>query len=90
MLFGIMTNIFLDAQDGAITSISSDQMLNPGENITLTCSVVKPDEINVSWLKDNTMFTLGSYLVFQNPRIKITVDDKTFSLHVRINDSFVP
>jgi Immunoglobulin I-set domain len=73
-----------DAQEASVSSISPDQMLNPGDDVVLNCSVVNPNKINVSWLKDNTMFTLGSLLVFQNPRIRISFDESTntYSLHV--------
>lgn len=80
----MLTKFISDAQDGSITFISPAQMTNPGQDIVLMCSVVNPGDINVSWLKDNVMFTLGGLLVFQNPRVNISYEksSNTYSLHV--------
>lgn len=51
---------------------------------------MKPKDINVSWLKDKDMLTLGNIAVFQNPRFRITVDEatNTYSLHVSLKTNF--
>lgn len=74
------------AQDVSIGHISPPQTKNPEEDITLNCTVTKPKNINVSWLKGSQMLTLGATAVFYNPRIKITVDESanTYSLHVSV------
>lgn len=74
------------AQEASISYISPPQTKNPDESITFNCTVIKPKDINVSWLKDSQMLTLGSVAVFYNPRIRITVDDasSTYSLHVSL------
>jgi len=73
------------AQEASINYISPPQTKNPDESITLNCTVIKPKDINVSWLKDSTMLTLGGVAVFQNPRFRITVDEasNTYSLHIQ-------
>lgn len=77
------------AQEASITFISPPQTKNPDDSLTFDCTVTKPKDINVSWLKDNTMLTLGNFAVFQNPRIRISVDESsnTYSLHVGLNYS---
>jgi hypothetical protein len=63
------------AQEVSIIEISPPQSKNPGESITLLCKVSKPKGINVSWLKDSQMLTLGSIAVFYSPRIAIEADE---------------
>lgn len=72
------------AQEASISYISPPQTKNPDESIIFNCTVVKPEDVNVSWLKDGSMLTLGSTAVFQNPRYQITVDESsnTYSFHV--------
>jgi hypothetical protein len=83
-LFSIIFFTSGSAQKGSITLISDSTTKNPGEDITFDCTVVKPKEISVSWLKGSQMLTLGSSNVFSNPRITVSVNDdsNTYSLHV--------
>lgn len=65
------------AQDASITFISPPQTKNPGENVTLECSAVKPSDVFVQWLKDGRSLTLGTLRAFPDNRLSIVVDDAT-------------
>lgn len=86
----IIYNVPASAQEASISYISPPQTKNPDESIIFNCTVVKPEDVNVSWLKDGSMLTLGSTAVFQNPRYRITVDEatNTYSFHVSSFPSF--
>lgn len=73
---------FSGAAQGSIGFISPPQTKNPGENVTLVCTVTNPDKLSVSWYKDSNILTLDSVSVFRNPRYTISVDKDSYSLHV--------
>jgi hypothetical protein len=73
------------AQQASITFITPPQTKNPGESALFNCTVSKPKDVLVTWIKDGKTLTLGSLLAFPDPRLKIAVDDatNTYSLQVR-------
>lgn len=74
------------AQEASITFISPPQMKNPGEDGVFNCTVSKPKDVLVSWIKDGKTLTLGNIRAFPDSRFKIVVDDasNTYSLHVSL------
>jgi hypothetical protein len=48
------------------------------------CTVSKPADILVSWIKDGKTLTLDKIVAYRDPRLKLFVDDatNTYSLHV--------
>lgn len=82
IVLGVIALATLCAAQGSIGFISPPQTKNPGENVTLVCTVTNPDKLSVSWYKDSNILTLDSVSVFRNPRYTISVDKDSYSLHI--------
>lgn len=67
--------------------ISPPQTKNPGEDVTFKCAVSKPKEVLVQWLKDGRAITLGGLLAFNDPRLKIEVDEHENSYSLTVSSS---
>lgn len=72
------------AEQSDISYISPPQTKNPDESVTFNCTVVKPKEATVVWMKDTKTLTLDSMLAFRDPRLSIVFDEaaSTYSLRV--------
>lgn len=74
------------AEDVTISYISPPQTKNPDESVTFNCTVSKPKEATVVWMKDTKTLTLDTLLAFRDPRLSIVFDEaaNTYSLRVSI------
>lgn len=75
------------AQEATVSFITPPQTKNPGEDANFRCTVSKPKEVLVQWLKDGRAITLGNLLAFNDPRLKIEVDEleNNYSLTVSLS-----
>lgn len=70
-----------------MTFISPPQTKNPGDEASFKCTVVKPKNVLIAWVKDGKSLTLGNLLAFNNPRFNIDVDDATNTYTLTVSES---
>ncbi|XP_070491882.1 lachesin-like [Chironomus tepperi] len=73
------------AEQATITYISPPQTKNPDESVTFNCTVSKPKDATVVWMKDTKTLTLDTLLAFRDPRLSIVLDEaaNTYSLRIQ-------
>ena len=74
------------AEQATISYISPPQTKNPDESVTFNCTVSKPNDATVVWIKDSKTLTLDSLLAFRDPRLSIVYDKDASTYSLRVSE----
>ena len=80
--------VALADEDPTIVSISPEQVKSINESVILNCTVSNLGEYSVVWSRryrdrpDNVFLSLGNSMTMKDPRIKISIENATYMLHV--------